>query len=376
MPWPFAKFRYSLLTTSLLQSWAYILLFTAWAACVSIISDKVYDLSIETTLLNVFGTILGFVISFRTSSAFERYNEGKKLLSSIAYSSRIFARIVWFHTPSAENSGVNGLEEKHNAISLIQKFSVAIKQHLREAPRKQDKQISYQDTSTGERKHADKSGEPTAGSTTPSIGDAVIAFELPKSQGANDLHDEEKPVDRGSQGQMSGLRDGSGVPRLSVPLEITFHLSSYISMLQKQENNAQNTNILLNTLNELVKSFTDLEKVSADQIPFSYRSQLWGCTFLYIFFLPFQLWRSLRHITIPGTFLAAIIFLGLLSAGEEIENDDRNDLDMKTFCDDLKGELDLFLNGQIPAPDPEEWKVPIDGIPQRLKDKEQEHSNS
>ncbi|GAB1525398.1 hypothetical protein RhiTH_008558 [Rhizoctonia solani] len=314
---------------------------------------------------------------------------------------------VWFHTPSAESSGVNGLEEKHNAISLIQKFSVAIKQHLREPPRKQDKVveqlveslllhsiISYQDRSTGERKHADKSGEPTAGSTTPSIGDAVIAFELPKSQGANDLHDEEKPVDRGSQGQMSGLRDGSGVPRLSVPLEITFHLSSYISMLQKQENNAQNTSnlvfsllylnpiadiledILLNTLNELVKSFTDLEKVSADQIPFSYRSQLWGCTFLYIFFLPFQLWRSLRYITIPGTFLAAIIFLGLLSAGEEIENNDRNDLDMKTFCDDLKGELDLFLNGQIPAPDPEGWKVPIDGISQRLKDKEQEHSNS
>ncbi|KAF8680563.1 Bestrophin, RFP-TM, chloride channel [Rhizoctonia solani] len=279
---------------------------------------------------------------------------------------------VWFHTPSAESSGVNGLEEKHNAISLIQKFSVAIKQHLREPPRKQDKvQISYQDRSTGERKHADKSGEPTAGSTTPSIGDAVIAFELPKSQGANDLHDEEKPVDRGSQGQMSGLRDGSGVPRLSVPLEITFHLSSYISMLQKQENNAQNTNILLNTLNELVKSFTDLEKVSADQIPFSLSSYGDRCG------------TSLsRELSLPY----AIIFLGLLSAGEEIEidpfgeaqqlDDDRNDLDMKTFCDDLKGELDLFLNGQIPAPDPEEWKVPIDGISQRLKDKEQEHSNS
>ncbi|QRW26276.1 bestrophin protein [Rhizoctonia solani] len=342
MPWPF---KISVLspyniTVAILGLHSLI----HWAACVSIISDKVYDLSIETTLLTVFGTILGFVISFRTSSAFERYNEGKKLLSSIAYSSRIFARIVWFHTPSAESSGVNGLEEKHNAISLIQKFSVAIKQHLREPPRKQDKVveqlISYQDRSTGERKHADKSGEPTAGSTTPSIGDAVIAFELPKSQGANDLHDEEKPVDRGSQGQMSGLRDGSGVPRLSVPLEITFHLIS------------------ISTL---------------------------GLYFpLYIFpAFPAMEIAAVHHY--PGNFPCRNNILGLLSAGEEIENpfgeaqqldDDRNDLDMKTFCDDLKGELDLFLNGQIPAPDPEEWKVPIDGISQRLKDKEQEHSNS
>lgn len=181
-------------------------------------------------------------------------------------------------------------------------------------------------------------------------GDVVIEVK-PESTNENDqLGESDKPaIDRPSPTQP---RDGPGISSRTppksisstgnVPLEISFCLSSYIVTLQQRETDASITNNLLMALNQLVQSFTDLEKVSVDQIPYSYRFQLWSAAYLYIFFLPFQLWQKLKYISIPGTSIAALIFLGLLSAGEEIENpfnDDRNDLDMDRFCDDLGQEL-------------------------------------
>lgn len=37
------------------------------------------------------------MISYRTTSSFERYNEGRRLWSQIIFASRTFARTVWFH---------------------------------------------------------------------------------------------------------------------------------------------------------------------------------------------------------------------------------------------------------------------------------------
>lgn len=45
------------------------------------------------------GTVLGFVISYRTTSSFERYNEGRRYWSQIILGSRTLARAVWFHVP-------------------------------------------------------------------------------------------------------------------------------------------------------------------------------------------------------------------------------------------------------------------------------------
>lgn len=45
------------------------------------------------------GTVLGFVVSYRTTSSFERYNEGRRLWSQIVLGSRTLARTIWFHVP-------------------------------------------------------------------------------------------------------------------------------------------------------------------------------------------------------------------------------------------------------------------------------------
>lgn len=53
--------------------------------------------------LSSIGTVLGFVISYRTTSSFERYNEGRRLWSQIVLASRTYARTVWFHVPGQCN---------------------------------------------------------------------------------------------------------------------------------------------------------------------------------------------------------------------------------------------------------------------------------
>jgi len=58
------------------RCWHLILFFSGWAACVALVCRFAHDISFQSTLLNIFGTVLGFVISYRTSSSFERYVRG------------------------------------------------------------------------------------------------------------------------------------------------------------------------------------------------------------------------------------------------------------------------------------------------------------
>lgn len=88
------------------------------------------------------GTMLAFALSLRTSSANERYQEGRKAWSSITFGSRSLAMLVWLHLPvttvdtatfagltdeELEVEKVKALIEKKSIINLIQAFSVSVK---------------------------------------------------------------------------------------------------------------------------------------------------------------------------------------------------------------------------------------------------------
>lgn len=110
------------------------------------------------------GTVLGFVISYRTTSSFERYNEGRRLWSQIILASRVLARAIWFHVPGTslsyfpcffheavligadlpaptpqdekekrtdEERRARTLIEKKTVINLIEAHAVAVKHYLR-----------------------------------------------------------------------------------------------------------------------------------------------------------------------------------------------------------------------------------------------------
>lgn len=85
---------------------------------VCIISHRVKDISTQPTLLIVyvrmylsatraidgldahrFGVAVGFIISYRTSSSFDRYNEGRRYWSQIIHNSRVLSEAIWFMVP-------------------------------------------------------------------------------------------------------------------------------------------------------------------------------------------------------------------------------------------------------------------------------------
>ncbi|OJA09612.1 hypothetical protein AZE42_01405 [Rhizopogon vesiculosus] len=130
-------------TTALSRCWPVLICTAIWSSAICMLNHHTHGkFSIQSTLITVFGTVLGFVISFRTTSGIERYNEGRKLWSQIMLNCRVFARTVWFHVPAPtgghpmsdeekEEDQAKTLIEKKTVINLLEAYAVAVKHYLR-----------------------------------------------------------------------------------------------------------------------------------------------------------------------------------------------------------------------------------------------------
>ncbi|KAG8995487.1 hypothetical protein FRB94_009136 [Tulasnella sp. JGI-2019a] len=479
----------AILATALFRCWHLIVFFTGWATMVVLINVHVHSLTFASTLLTIFGTVLGFVISYRTTASFERYNEGRRYWSSVVFGGRLLASTIWFHVPdeptTSEKLSATELAElrtriiieKKSAINLIEAFAMALKHYLRG-----EESIYFQDlyhlvkhlpvyalpagkplesysnmpprSPTSERAHQEhiakiesrRSGKvsfqpprqimnqstvyPEVSSSTarsPSMQSDAQSNPRRRGQGnsAPDssipavIHEEKASTDsdleRGDAqivptlqdrsqatgvGTTQGASNESSEPRLlpgwnpppyaifdvfpfsllvrrmaargrfegkraakhkaqrgivnhNIPLELTLYLSSYIATLQRRKVcDVPTTNTLLAGLNQLLDSLTGLERILTTPVPFSYSIHLWAVTTIYVALLPFQLWTTLKYLTIPATAISTFIFYGFIVAGEEIENPfgyDKNDLDLDHFTDNIiRPELHALTSRPMP----------------------------
>jgi putative membrane protein len=81
------------------------------------VSEFIYPLAVSTLLLTVLGFVVGLAISFRTSTAYERYTEGRKYWSQMIFVSQNLARTIWIHT--AEREGELGKEDLLNKLYVV-----------------------------------------------------------------------------------------------------------------------------------------------------------------------------------------------------------------------------------------------------------------
>jgi len=118
------------------------LLFFTLVATVIVLVDKFTEtkLAVNNQLLTVLGVVLGLVISFRTSSAYERYSEGRRLWGSICFLCRSIAQTIWTQVPAERPNAdkpelaisvLKGTIEKKSMINLLQAVAVAVKHMLR-----------------------------------------------------------------------------------------------------------------------------------------------------------------------------------------------------------------------------------------------------
>ncbi|KAJ6549263.1 Bestrophin, RFP-TM, chloride channel-domain-containing protein [Mycena vulgaris] len=137
--------------------WPAVLLHTLFAAAV------VYTwgftgrmLEIPNVMLTVMGVVIGFVISYRAISGYDRYWMGRTAWSDVIRNARTMGRLIWYHVPprltpgpmpqmasaSTGTGNVNAnapttqelakvMVEKRMALDLVEAFAVALKHHLR-----------------------------------------------------------------------------------------------------------------------------------------------------------------------------------------------------------------------------------------------------
>ncbi|KAL6718779.1 hypothetical protein ACLMJK_003013 [Lecanora helva] len=315
----------------------------AWATLITCISRFVHPLIVSNLLLTVLGFVVALGISFRTSSAYERYVEGRKYWAQLSQSSRDLARQIWIHAQERHDKdpqlGKEDLLGKLTALNLIVAFSVALMHKLRFEP-----YASYDD-----------------------LADLVSNL----STFAGDAYDPEVVSHREASkwkkaGDWLGLAFAESNPRKliqrskknlgNLPLEILTYLSAYVESIvqNKTFDNGTYQAMVMNDLNSMSEVLAGCERVLSTPLPVAYSIAISQITWVYVLALPFQLWKDLQWITIPGTVVGAYIILGIAAIGRQIEDPfghDTNDLPLERFCNQIKTEIDIISSKAPPKPE-------------------------
>ncbi|EUC30552.1 hypothetical protein COCCADRAFT_39232 [Bipolaris zeicola 26-R-13] len=312
-----------------------LIVITIWATAITCISQFVYPLVVSNLLLTVLGFVVGLAISFRTSTAYERYTEGRKYWSQLIFVSQNLARTIWIHTKEREGElGKEDLLNKLSALNLLNAYACSIKHRLRFEPG-----IDY-----------------------PDLRDRVEFLDTFARAAEVDIP---APADKKklkAVGEYLGVTFAESNPRKRIKrskkplgnlsLEILNHISAYVHSLIENETLTIGLyqNQAITSIVQLNEALIGMDRVLQTPLPIAYSIAISQITWVYVMMLPFQLWDSLRWITIPGCIFAAYIIIGLSAIGREIENPfghDVNDLPLEAFCEELEMDID-YITSQPP----------------------------
>ncbi|THY96344.1 membrane protein [Aureobasidium pullulans] len=322
-----------------------LLFIGGWATAITTISKFTrVHLGINSLLLTVLGFVVGLALSFRSSTAYERYNDGRKYWSQLMLTSRNLARLIWVHVEErhsvSEELGKQDLLAKLSALNLLNAFAVALKHRLRFEPA-----IEY-----------------------PDLEPLVAHLDLMAGTADQAALRKRKPTPWKSAGEYLGVSFAESNPRKLIkrandnlgnpPLEILTYLSSYMEHVfqEKTMTGPIHQTWAMNNIGSLADVLTGTERVLNTPLPIAYTISISQITWAYVLVLPFQLYNYLHWVTIPGTMLAAYIILGLSKIGTEIENpfgNDVNDLPLDDYCRELAADIDVMTS--TPPPRVEDW---------------------
>ncbi|CAI6337212.1 unnamed protein product [Periconia digitata] len=336
--WPFfLRMHGSVLPKMILP----LIVVAIWSTAITVISEYKYELKVSNLLLTVLGFVVGLAISFRTSSAYERYTEGRRYWSQLQLVSQNLARTIWIHTHERPGDiGKQDLLNKISALNLIVAFSHSLVHRLRFQPG-----INY-----------------------PDLKERVEYLETFAREAESEIP---KPREHGkfkAAGEYLGVSFAESNPRKlikqakrplgNLPLEILNHLSAYVESTISNETNSVGLyqNQAITSVVALNEVLVGVDRVLQTPLPVAYSIAISQITWVYVMMLPFQLWDDLRWVTIPGCIFAAYIIIGIAAIGREIENPfgmDVNDLPLEQFCQEVEMDLDFLMSN--PPPRPEEF---------------------
>ncbi|KAF6834849.1 upf0187 domain membrane protein [Colletotrichum musicola] len=304
-----------------------------WSSCITLVHMLKTKMAVDSVLLTVLGFVVGMGLSFRSSTAYERYAEGRRYWAQLILAVQNLGRVFWIHGGDPEGIELRqSLLRKVGCMNLLLAFSVALKHKLRFEP-----YTGYEDL-----EHLVAHLQTFAQEATNSDPDKV-------SMRKKNFFKE--------TGEYLGVSFAASNPRKTIkkasrplgnlPLEILSHIACLVDRMVEdgqlkvpmQQTIAYNNVALLNDI------MTGTERVLTTPLPIAYTIAISQITWVYVMLLPFQLVGKLEWITIPATVAAAYIILGILFIGREIENpfgEDVNDLPLELYCEQVASELDII----------------------------------
>jgi predicted membrane chloride channel (bestrophin family) len=322
----------------------------AWATAVTLIHYYTKKLAVNSILLTVTGFVVGLGLSFRSSTAYERYNEGRKYWAQLILASQQLGRVFWIHAKEREGElGEKDLLAKLTALNLLVAFAVSLKHKLRFEP-----YTSYDDLH-----HLVSHLDTLANAATREASTTNAARKPP---GLFKSFGEYLGVSFAASNPRKAIKK-SPRPLGNVPLEILSYLASFVDELvgNGQLPVPMQQTLAYNNMASLNDVLTGTERVLNTPVPIAYAIAISQITWLYVFLLPFQLVDPLKWVAIPAAMAAAYIILGLLFIGKEIENpfgEDVNDLPLESYCAQIAAELDIIASK--PKPKSQDWIESID----------------
>ncbi|QSZ32494.1 hypothetical protein DSL72_002072 [Monilinia vaccinii-corymbosi] len=314
-----------------------------WIACWSTLITCVSkfsgtELAVNTLLLTVLGFVISLALSFKSTTAYERYSEGRKAWAALSVQSRNIARFIWVNIKEREGDvGKEDLIAKVTGINLILTFAVALKHKLRFEP-----YAHYADI-VALTHHLNTYAQ---SATTPEV---LV---------------EKKRTPWKRVGEYLGLSFATSNPRKAIkrsskpvgnlPNEILTYLSAYIegALANGTLDSAVVFGQIISCISALTECSAAAERVLQTPLPIGYNILISQIVYLYVYLLPFQLFAALGWVTIPGTIAAAYIIVGLMAIGNELENpfgNDVNDLPLDNYCAELARDLDILTSVKAPT---------------------------
>lgn len=289
-------------------------------------------------MLTVLGFVVAFGLSFRCSTAYERYNDGRKYWAQLTLTSRNLGRLIWLNIyerddPEHPEYLKRDLLAKLSAINLINAFAVSLKHRLRFEPAVDYPDLNYLVS------HLDGATAKSADQTKLRHRKPSALKEFGDKLGLTFCQSNPRKLIKRSQDNLGNL-----------PNEVLTHLSSYISTEVNDNKTVPTTccqNLLMTDVRIMADILTGTERVLNTPLPLAYSISISQITWAYIMVLPFQLLSKLGWITIPATMVAAYIILGLAIIGREIENpfgNDVNDLPLELYCTEIAADLDILTS--------------------------------
>ncbi|KAK7932059.1 hypothetical protein PG985_002771 [Apiospora marii] len=318
----------------------------AWSSIITwlSLSERIpgVNLSISSILLTVTGFVVGLGLSFRNSTAYERYAEGRRYWSQLTLTCQSLARVYWVNTKEREQCSKEDLLAKITALNLLTAFAVALKHKLRFEP-----YTYYED-----------------------IEDLVAHLETYARSATqdDDVFKPKKPNVFKVVGEHLGISFAASNPRKiikkaqsplgNLPLEILTYLAAYTDEIigNGQLPIPMTQTMAYNGMQALNDVMTGTERVLTTPLPLAYTISISQITWAYVMLLPFQLLKDLKWVTIPAAVCASYIILGLLFIGREIENpfgNDVNDLPLELYCQQIVQDLETV--SARPPPRQSDW---------------------